>query len=291
MSLGLRTPKEPATHWTPAPPSLERPLTRIAEGGFGDGWNAYPHSMAWFRGALYVGTTRANLCSIKAARPPGFVFWPIRCPDDVYDIDRRAEIWRFDPGEGSWQRIYQSPWADSAGLVPRDIGYRGMRVSVAPVMKRGAIRPPWSREEREAATAPLDRWARVPAVQAARGRCERHDVSRALRVQRTAVHLAGRAHRGMERREAPRRQRLRRRPGGGARERRSSSQSLEGRQHTIVWRQQQPGGVRPPRLQGPPLRRNGERQRLPVVEDRRPRGTTVQMDASADQWRVSRPAQ
>jgi hypothetical protein len=106
----------------------DRHLSRIAEGGFGDGWNAYPHSMAWFKGALYVGTTRANLCSIKAARPPGFVFWPIRCPDDVYDIDRRAEIWRFVPGEASWERVYQSPWADSAGRVPRDIGYRGMNV-------------------------------------------------------------------------------------------------------------------------------------------------------------------
>jgi hypothetical protein len=111
-----------------SPPPLDRPLTRIAVGGFGDGWNAYPHSMAWFKWALYVGTTRANLCSIKAARPPGFVFWPIKCPDDVYDIDRRAEIWRFDPEVGSWERVYTSPWADDAGRVPRDIGYRGMRV-------------------------------------------------------------------------------------------------------------------------------------------------------------------
>jgi len=113
----------------------------IAQGGFGDGWNAYAHSMAWFQGALYTGTTRANLCTIKAARPPGFVCWPIRCPDNLYDIDRRAEIWRFDPLKGAWERAFRSPWATSAsGLlahsrsklepgvrVPRDIGYRGMR--------------------------------------------------------------------------------------------------------------------------------------------------------------------
>jgi hypothetical protein len=111
-----------------APAPVARRFARIAEGGFGDGWNAYPHSMAWFDGALYVGTTRANLCSIKAARPPGFIFWPVRCPDDVYDIDRRAEIWRFTPEDGQWQRVYRSPWTDPECRVPRDIGYRGMRV-------------------------------------------------------------------------------------------------------------------------------------------------------------------
>ncbi len=138
--LKLGAAVQPSGVATPQPPSIDRPFRRLAHGGFGDGWNAYPHSMAWFRGALYVGTTRANLCSIKASRPPGFLFWPIRCPDDVYDVDRRAEIWRFAPEDGSWQRVYQSPWAgsdadwistgrsldDSRGRVERDIGYRGM---------------------------------------------------------------------------------------------------------------------------------------------------------------------
>jgi hypothetical protein len=138
LSLG-RARQSPLKAGDPSPPAGECHFTRIAEGGFGDGWNSYPHSMAWFRGALYVGTTRANLCSIKAARPPGLVFWPIRCPDDVYAIDRRAEIWRFDPGDSRWERVYQSPWytaperaggegSTSATGVPRDIGYRGMRV-------------------------------------------------------------------------------------------------------------------------------------------------------------------
>jgi len=114
----------------PVGAKLERPFTRIAEGGFGDGWNAYAHSMAWFQGALYVGTTRANLCSIKAARPPDLVQWPIRCPDDVYEIDRRAEIWRFDPAARCWLRVFKSPWVEpEPGLrVPREIGYRAMCV-------------------------------------------------------------------------------------------------------------------------------------------------------------------
>ena len=37
---------------------------KISQNGFGDGYNAYPHSMIWFKDHLYVGTTRANLqCS------------------------------------------------------------------------------------------------------------------------------------------------------------------------------------------------------------------------------------
>ena len=131
MMFSRRRPVEPPRRAAvPLAASLEHPFTRIAEGGFGDGWNAYAHSMAWFEGALYVGTTRANLCSIKAARPPDLVFWPVRCPDDVYDIDRRAEIWRFDPHARSWSRVFRSPWVEpEPGLrVPRDIGYRGMSV-------------------------------------------------------------------------------------------------------------------------------------------------------------------
>lgn len=112
----------------PARAELASPFAKIAHGGFGDGWNAYAHSMAWFQGALYVGTTRANLCSIKAVRPSGLVHWPIRCPDDVYDVDRRAEIWRFDPSDASWLRVFQAPWVEpEPGLqVPREIGYRAM---------------------------------------------------------------------------------------------------------------------------------------------------------------------
>lgn len=131
MKRQRRPPVEPLRRAAPlvAAP-VENPFVRIAEGGFGDGWNAYAHSMAWFAGALYVGTTRANLCSIKAARPPNLNFWPVRCPDDVYEIDRRAEIWRFDPHVRSWRQVFRSPWVELEGgvQVPRDIGYRGMSV-------------------------------------------------------------------------------------------------------------------------------------------------------------------
>ena len=44
------------------PPGLhESNFRKICENGFGDGYNAYAYSMAWFRDHLYVGTSRANL--------------------------------------------------------------------------------------------------------------------------------------------------------------------------------------------------------------------------------------
>jgi ubiquinone/menaquinone biosynthesis C-methylase UbiE len=103
---------------------------RIAERGLGDGYNSYAHSMAWFRDHLYVGTTRANLCMLKVNNPPPMRCWPTRCPRDLYDLDRRAQVWRYDPRRGEWERVFRSPMV--VGLdgreVPRDVGYRGMAV-------------------------------------------------------------------------------------------------------------------------------------------------------------------
>ena len=53
-------------------PGLRRgDFKRVAQGGFGDGLNAYAHSMAWFNGHLYVGTTRGNFPFMKARLPIG----------------------------------------------------------------------------------------------------------------------------------------------------------------------------------------------------------------------------
>src|SRR3546814_1608778 len=46
--------------------TADTPLTAedfrlTARSGFGDGWNHYAHSMAAFRGKVYVGTTRGSL--------------------------------------------------------------------------------------------------------------------------------------------------------------------------------------------------------------------------------------
>lgn len=108
----------------------------VAESGFGDGWNAYAHSMAWFEGRLYVGTTRASMAAMKLLQPPPDLRpWPIEAPADVYTIDRRAEIWQYTPETGAWKRVFQAPWVPGRTLkrpVPRYIGLRGMTVFQGP---------------------------------------------------------------------------------------------------------------------------------------------------------------
>jgi hypothetical protein len=112
----------------PAVPLRMQNFTRIAVNGFGDPLNAYAHTMAWFGDHLYVGTTRANLCLLKARVPLRLPVWPVNCPEEVFDIDLRAHIWRYHIESGTWENVHVSPWVSGRGgrQVPREIGYRGM---------------------------------------------------------------------------------------------------------------------------------------------------------------------
>lgn len=102
--------------------------------GFGDADNSYPHSMVWFRDRLYVGTTRSNLCMMKVFRKQRYnildTAWPIECPDDIYQMDRRAQIWCHDPAKDEWRETFRSPMVEGLEneIVPREIGYRAMCV-------------------------------------------------------------------------------------------------------------------------------------------------------------------
>ena len=108
----------------------------IAQGGFGDGYNNFAHSMAWFDGKLYVGTTRQNLCMLRlqsAFETLPFYKWPVECPDtlDGLDrLDRSAQIWCYDPAVKRWEMVFRSPQVQSSagGTVAREIGYRAMAV-------------------------------------------------------------------------------------------------------------------------------------------------------------------
>ncbi|HFQ91017.1 MAG TPA: SAM-dependent methyltransferase [Desulfobulbus sp.] len=92
----------------------------IADRGFGDPGNAYPHAMAWFRDHLYVGTTRHNLAQrgavlgVENARvdhPVNMAVWPVELPETfhgIFDYDMRGQIWRYNPGTGSWKRVFIS---------------------------------------------------------------------------------------------------------------------------------------------------------------------------------------
>lgn len=117
------------------------PQAAIARDGFGDARNSYAWSMAWFKGALYVGTARSAMCVENATIAyylPDAGFYRreplpgVTCPPTVARADLRAEIWRYEPGVGRWTRVYRSPRVPNprapGRLVARDIGYRGMLV-------------------------------------------------------------------------------------------------------------------------------------------------------------------
>ena len=67
-------------HPSPQPGLRFEGFRKICANGFGDGNNAYAHCMAWYRDALYVGTTRANFCLIKERLGIDIGVWPVECP-------------------------------------------------------------------------------------------------------------------------------------------------------------------------------------------------------------------
>lgn len=105
-----------------------RDFRLVAHGGFGDGLNAYAHSMAWFNGHLYVATTRGNFPLMKKRLPIGLNPWPVECPEDPFQLDLHAEIWRYSPHDDSWERVHKAPTiiGTDGNPIPRELGYRGM---------------------------------------------------------------------------------------------------------------------------------------------------------------------
>ena len=112
---------------------------RICDNGFGDGHNSYAHSVTWFKDHLYVGTTRSNFCMLKLSMQmlsvelDKLAIWPVDCPetlDDLYKLDRCAQIWRYHPVTQQWQRVFRAPMVTGTDgqQVARDIGYRAMAV-------------------------------------------------------------------------------------------------------------------------------------------------------------------
>jgi hypothetical protein len=119
---------------------------QIANNGWGDPFNAYAYSMAWFDDALYVGNSRGNLVMIHEHHPDWMVVWPVRTPRNFHDFDFRAQIWRYRPRANHWDCVHRSPWVESRNRarIARDLGYRSMTV----------FRP--AREQRPASAQP--RW-------------------------------------------------------------------------------------------------------------------------------------
>lgn len=136
MSLAMQLTPADTRGFQPNPGLSMQNFTGIAHGGFGDGHNNYAHSMAWFDGHLYVGTTRQNLCMLRlqsAFETIPFYKWPVECPDTIDELDksdRCAQIWRYDPATEQWDMAYRSPLVQSSagGLVASEMGYRSMAV-------------------------------------------------------------------------------------------------------------------------------------------------------------------
>lgn len=133
-----------------APAQSPQPLysgnfLEAAPQGFGDRQNSGAWSMTWWNGTLYVGTVRAWFCWSAAwfhiHFPRIFQYPPpdpdLQCAEDPTDLPLQAEIWRWIPGTGIWERVYQSPndvpIPEHPGkLTARDIGYRAMAVFTEP---------------------------------------------------------------------------------------------------------------------------------------------------------------
>jgi hypothetical protein len=97
--------------------------------------------MAWFDGHLYVGTTRGNFPLMKRRLPISMDVWPVECPEDPFQLDLRAEIWRYSVAEDSWERTFKSPIIQGSDgrPIPRELGLRGMLVHQATPSEKPAL--------------------------------------------------------------------------------------------------------------------------------------------------------
>lgn len=105
---------------------------KVAVNGIGDPHNAYVYSAVWYDNHLYVGTFRNALVLIKLRSPfeVQLPFWPVPVPESVWEVDLRAQIWRYSPSEDRWERVYRSTMIKGReGFdVPLSVGFRNMAV-------------------------------------------------------------------------------------------------------------------------------------------------------------------
>jgi len=119
-------------------------LLPVELAGFGDPANTWVASMKWFKGSLYVGTLRSAHCVFAATLSTrlGIDLYPppqSDCEADPRDLALAAEIWRFAPGDSSWDLIFSSPENVAIAFSPqgvptkltaRDIAFSSMEIHV-----------------------------------------------------------------------------------------------------------------------------------------------------------------
>jgi hypothetical protein len=85
--------------------------------------------MAWFQEQLYVGISRLKSPN---SRDRGVRFFPgsLDTVHPAHFSDQRAQIWRYNPKNGSWKKIFVSPMIklEDGSEISRDVGYRKMVV-------------------------------------------------------------------------------------------------------------------------------------------------------------------
>ena len=104
-------------------------FTKIASGGFGDHTSRIVQAMAWFKGALYVGTGGRSLNPMGLSDAAMEKLGPFaRAAISSGAAPAGASIWRHDPPTGAWTRVFEAPLMDHLGRqVPRD---RNIRASL-----------------------------------------------------------------------------------------------------------------------------------------------------------------
>jgi len=133
----------------PAAATAPLPVTsfhEVALQGFGDYQNSWPWSAAWYKGRLYVGTDRNEMCVASADAVPYPPVDPdLHCPGAPPTLQSLvptlgAQIWSVDPSttssitQSNWTENYVSPLTVSIPMsnqiimAPRDAGFRGMSV-------------------------------------------------------------------------------------------------------------------------------------------------------------------
>ena len=108
-------------------PTNEDGFRAVAASGFNDPANSGASAMQWFKGDLYVGTSRSSQCvalASLASRLPVNVYPFIgpNCPFDAADLPLAAEIWRYSRraagGTGSTVRRWTFRCASTSSSGP-----------------------------------------------------------------------------------------------------------------------------------------------------------------------------
>lgn len=102
----------------------------IASGGFGDRTTRIAQAMAWFDGALYVGTGGRSLNPLGLSDAAMAQMGPFaRLALASAEAPRGASVWRYALAEGRWSRVFETPSVDyDSGPGPRDRNVRATLV-------------------------------------------------------------------------------------------------------------------------------------------------------------------